>query len=72
MRAIEASKGMGDDEATFNVPVPLGQKVSTTRYFSGYARILTTLINTLDWISCAFDMSFSLSYSRIPTFKYHA
>ena len=46
MRAIEASKGMGDDEATFNVPVPLGQKVRTTRYLSGYARILTAPINT--------------------------
>lgn len=34
MRTIEASKDMGDDEATFNVPVPLGQKVSTTGYFS--------------------------------------
>ena len=30
MRTIEASKDMGDDEATFNVPVPLGQKASKT------------------------------------------
>jgi hypothetical protein len=28
---MEASKDMGADEETFNVPVPLGQKVGTTQ-----------------------------------------
>jgi hypothetical protein len=30
MRTMEASKDMADDEETFNVPVPLGPKVSAT------------------------------------------
>ena len=47
-RTKEASKDMGDDEETFNVPVPLGQKVGFIYLLTVPSIVYCRVLHNLD------------------------